>query len=384
MQKQMKLFEDFWMNLIKEKEFKLRKAESEGLKDREEDYEVFTWIKNESVRILTMCKDSDLKWGFKEEVVAKIPTNNPNKFYNFKPNATTEIFEFEVMTQRNPDIPQIEAYKDMGLEYTDPSNTPMDRVHFGECCAKNQTHLLALYEKNFLDWKKDFWKDEEWISEKLDISWEKAQGFSRAFELLDLGKKEIMKIFYGYVDENKIAKIERKKSWKMKEYKEGAHRQIGLLEMGPHDKMKHIDYLIDLGSVMQQLKKNDVSSGETLGDASGETQWERDADRMLMDEVPDETEYEDRFNLGKDSVFGTHKLYYGEEGVSHELLTYINNCDQEELLGMKKAMFPQKNEYGRTIKAEYWYLTGQQKSQVWRYINDRQEELHDETVIDFK
>ena len=377
--KQEKLFDEWWDGLIKDK-IKKTKIEIEN----SEDPKIITWIKNPATRIKILRLNYDRKWIEQEIVTKAIPINDKKKFYDFRSNAKTEIMEFENMQRKNEDLNSLQEndYEDTGVSHYIPPNVDMDRAHFNEMCTSNKTHLLALYEKNHLDYKKDWWLSEEYLIKNLKISYKDANRLAYAFERLNLNSKSVARLMHGYVSDSKVEKIKKKRSWRMKEYEKGRHLRAGMKAMVASGFIhKFINYMEELAGIMQELKRNDVHSGETFGDVEGDVEWIRELDRQLQDEVPNEKEYEDRFSYGKDRAFGTHKLYYGEEGCSHELLTYINNCDQDELNSMKRAMFPRKGFYGNTIRAEYWYLTPMQKSQVWRYIKDRQKELDEADTI---
>lgn len=376
--KQMKLFPDFWENVINEKKKAQYEVQLEAIRAEEDEYETFSWIKNPVVRTKTLSLDSDMNWTEVEEI-----THDTGRELNTK--AITEVFEFEVMIKQNKDLLGIEAYDDMGLQHYEDPKYPMDKVHFNECCVQNKSHLLALFERNKLDWKKDYWLDEDWLTKNLEISYEVAQQLSIAFEQLGIDRKTINKLFHGYVSDTEITRICNKKSWKKKEFEENRHWEYGMLEYTDKSKLELIENIIEIGAQMQHLKKNDMHSGETHANYEEEgPEWAIIAENQLTDEVPDETEYEDRFNLTKDDPFGTHKLFFGEDGCSHELLTYINECDRSGLKDMKSSMFPQRGMYGQMQKAEYWYLTPSQKTQVWRYIKDREEKLDKAETINFK
>lgn len=385
---QLELFPEWWEDIIAEKQAKIRRTETEGIRSVEYEPDMIAWIKNPVVRIRSLKKNSDLKYIEVEEVTKAIPNTDPDgPDYYFRSQATTEIVEFENFQIRNKDLESLirNDYEDVGISHYEPPAFAMDLAHFNEMCTDNGTHILALYEKNHLDWKKDFWLDEEWIMQNLKIEYKDAQRLAYAFERLDLDRKTVAKLMHGYVSDSRIEKISQKKSWKMKDFKENKHMKAGMKQMRGELLADFIDYIEDLADIMPKLKKNDVHSGETKGNIGDPDtlDWVREATRFIQDQVPDEEEYEDRFNYAKDTVFGTHALYYGAEGCSHELLSYINECDRTELNEMKKAMFPQKTAWGGMKRAEYWYLTASQKSQVWRYIKDRQEKLDEEDVIRF-
>lgn len=387
MQTQLRLFDDWWKDVIQEKQREIYKKELEGIRETQEINDTFMWIKNPVVRIKTLKLNSERKWITYERATKAVPnTEKDGPDYYFIDNAKTELFEFESLIRRNHDLLGIEAYEDMGLTHYEEPQFPMDKIHFNECCTRNRTHLLAIYEKNKLDYKKDYWLSEDWLTKTLEIEYKTAQKLAYAFELMNLDKKTIIRLIYGYISDSKISKIKQKRSWRMKEYEKGNHMEAGMKDMKESGILDDfIEYIIDLADSLPKLKRNEVGSGETnanIGDPET-IDWVKEATKVLQDEVPDKEEYEDRFNYGKDTVFGTHKLFYGEEGCSHGLLAYIKGCDRDELREMKSAMFPQRGAYGRYRKAEYWYLTGSQKSQVWRYIKDRDEELDNADCIEF-
>jgi hypothetical protein len=379
MKKQEELFPGWWEEIIRTKE---RNAKGKEVEISSEDPKMISWIKNPTIRVKVYKLNSDLKWVEKEIITRAVINTNGQSYYKFNDRAKTEIIEWEDMRRKNEDLTSLieNDYEDAGISHYDPPAVDMDRGHFNEMCTSNKTHILAFYEKNHLDFKKDWWMSEEWLIESLGISYKHAQKLAYAFERLDLDRKAVIRLMHGYISDTEIRRIMNKKSWKDKEFQEGKHYKEGMKDMS--DRIyEFIDYVSELADELPELKKNDVHSGETnVGDPET-LDWVQEATRMLNKEVPDKKEYEDRFNLSKDTIFGTHKLFYGEEGCSHELLSYINECNQEELNDMKKAMFPQKTFWGNTKRAEYWYLTPSQKSQAWRYIKDRQEELNEANTI---
>jgi len=382
--KQQELFPGWWEDIVNEKKAKAYREELSEIRNSEKEFPKRQWIKNPIIRIKVYKLDGDLKWVEREIVTKAVINTDGESFYKFNDKAKTEVVEFENMRKTNEDLNSLikNDYEDAGISHYDPPAVEMDRGHFNDMCTANKTHILAFYEKNHLDFKKDFWMSEEWLIDKLGINYEYAQRLAYAFERLQLDRKSIMKLMYGYISDSEIERIMNKKSWKQKEFDEDNHMKDGMMDMD-EGLIEFIEYIEYLAEELPELKRNDVHSGETLGNAGDpeDLDWVQEATRAIQKEVPNEREYEDRFNWSKDAVFGTHKLYYGEEGCSHELLSYINDCDQEELNDMRKAMYPQKTFWGNTKRAEYWYLTPSQKSQAWRYIKDRQEALNEEKTI---
>ena len=399
--KQLELFPGWWEDIVNEKKVKSYKEQLEAIRNQEEKPKKTGWVKNPTVRLKVYKLNSDLKWVEREIVTKAVVNTDGQSYYKFNDRAKTEIIEFDDMRWKNEDLESLikNDYEDAGISHYDPPAVDMDRGHFNEMCVSNKTHILALYEKNHLDFKKDWWISEDWLTKELGISYKYAQKLAYAFERLSLDRKTVVKLMHGYISDTEIERISKKKSWKQKEYDDGNHMKKGMKAMAEGNLhfgntepdglpeadriFEFIDYIVELADAMPELKNNDVHSGETLGNIGDpeNIDWVQEATKMLQKETPDEREYEDRFNLPKDTIFGTHKLFYGEEGCSHELLSYINECDQEELNDMKAAMFPQKTFWGNTRRAEYWYLTPSQRSQVWRYIKDRQEALNDTNTI---
>lgn len=353
MHKQMRLpsIDEWWGYVIAERKRDTYRQELEHIRNESQvdEMETFSWIKNPVTRVLVFKKDSNLKWVITEQVTKLIPqVTKDGPAYKFADWARTEVVEFPLYRKRNKDLLGIEAYDDMGLTHYEEPPFAMDKVHFNECCTRDGSHLLALYEKNHLDYKKDYWMDESWLTTTLKIEYKLAQALSLAFEKLKLNKTSVVKLINGH------------------DGLKGLPRKLRLAK---------IDYYIELGSVMQQLKRNPVSSGETNGDVEGDADWIQEMDRQLQDAVPDETEYEDRFDLPKDTVFGTHRLHFGEEGCSHALLSFVKGADQKELNRVKAGMYPQKDPNGRKERPRFWYLTNSQKSQLWTSIKARQADI---------
>ena len=98
--KQMKLFPDFWENIVNERKRKQYLEQLEAIRAEEDEPEIFTWVKNPAVRTKTLCLDSDMNWVEKEEIVRDTGKT-------LSKTATTEVFEFEVMSLNDDQVPDL-------------------------------------------------------------------------------------------------------------------------------------------------------------------------------------------------------------------------------------------------------------------------------------
>jgi len=341
----------------------------------EEDEKIFYWIRNPVTRTFTYELNSDLEWQ-KVESVQHLPKISGNKT---NPAAPMNVIAIKDTSQRNPDIPVPDAFEDMGLTFKTNHKYPMDKVHFQECCVSKGQNLLAFFEKNVHDYQKPFYMRESWLMEQLPrCTFKEANKFSETIERLSLPKQDILKLIHGYYNTqtNRFRTgLKDRRSWR-----------------------KTVGKYNNIARQMQELKKNEVHSGETnvepeearevqttgcseysLQQSLPESFLKKIGTIMLAqneDEIPDDRTDLDKFDKTGDSVFGLHRLYHEDEAVSHELLTYIRTATRAQINLVQGCFFPQKNpETGYMKKAKFRHLTQSQRSQVWRYIKDRDAEL---------
>jgi len=350
-----------------------------------EEQQTFTWIRNPVTRTYTHRMNSELEV-VRIDKVQHLPKVTGPKTH---PNAPMLVLELDDTSQRNPDIPSNESFVDMGIELPKELKYDMDKAHFTECCIVRGQNLLAFYEKNWMDYQKPFYRREEWLMEQLDgCTYKEANTFSDTIEKLSLQKPDVLKLMNGYynVKTDKYRKgLKDRKSWR-----------------------KVTGRYNNIASEMQELKQNQVHSGETNADPEEardikftgcgeyslynslpESYLQSIGELMIaeedQDESPDERDDLDKFDKFSDTVFGMHPLYHEAEAVGNELLNFIRLGTKQQVNMIIKCMFPQKNEEtGYMRKAVYGHLKPSQKSQVWRYIKDRQAELNASVEVNLK
>jgi len=305
---------------IYEKMMKVSAETARGLDERPADQKMVTYVKNKSERIIEFVKNIEFEWIMRERVVKQ------------DPKGPTEVVEFIDLNQRNEDILPVEAFVDQGTSTHKDPRFPSDRM-FRECVVGRDGKLLAFFSRN----KEPiaFWKRTEWLKEKFECSTKDAIRYREVFKRMQYDKNMIFKIIE---EEIKIDYLE-----------------------SLADQLPEIPYNI----VPEEIEPQEYSEYSLAAAFPGES--------IKLKQFIKRYKEEEKEPEG--IAFGLHPLHYEEDGCSHEFLTFLRFASIKEIKGIMKGFFKTKNEWGYPQRERFWYLTSSQKSQAWRYINDRRMEL---------
>ena len=246
----------------------------------------------------------------------------------------------------------------------------MDDRDFRERCKVYGNALYALQEKKLVDFELPSYLDHHKVAAHLKCEEDVAVKIVTAFKELKLDRATCVELL-----ENKVhACHEKRKS-------DCAIAQT-FRWSEPHELA---DYLESLSMTIAEPDWSMIDHPEEHGGTPMHG-WE-----YMIDEVIDEIRNEhividDETNqpmvadeLDNDRIsncFRAHRLYHGNEALSHEFLTAIRCASTQTLLKIQAGFFESKNPYtGKTYPPKYGYLTISQKAQAWVYIKARKKEL---------
>jgi len=340
MQKQLKLdavvdFEEF---LITEKVAQVALETARNLADRPDDKPTVTYIKNGPRRIIHWVKNMEKQWVRRESITH-------DSYW-----APTELVEFHDLRQANREALPEDRSVSQGTEHPKTPKFPSDKSISVECKVGDHKRLLAFEIKN--KEAQPFWKTLTWLMEQTNLSRNRCIRLRDAFTALSFDRKCILGIIDD-IDKQYVS------------YLEALVEDLPIPPPIHYDPELYSDHgIIDTDSLIATI------SEETLG-----ASLPQESIRKLRTLIEPEFETEEEKEETPAQVFGLRKLYYEEDGCSHEFLSFLRFATVSEIKGVMRSLFPQKNSKGYLIRARFWYLTASQRSQAWTYINCRREEL---------
>ena len=334
-------------------------------------------------------------------------------------------------TQGESDVPQVQAFVDMGLaDKIEPNRFKMVQRIAEESCTvsyrSGQPRLLTFHMKAAADYQKPYHLRPEniqkWLGEDV-CDWLDANTLSVAWGKLGFNSSTVHKLIFGYLAndgkwrcglkaakksmaeyfENMANEFDGTDSVSLNTYRNEGYeltdqayssRLIAAKEAGndqlvstlvieqaamieKYAEAKWQEHLVEKDNLIEYATgfndENFTDTREFVAHVVRDTELGDPADHTDL-------EFEDpEFHIGPtggDAVWGAHLLYDGSESLPHEVITLIRFATFDELLQIKSAMFDQKNERTeRTYRKKLWMLTDPQVSQAWTYIKAREEQI---------
>jgi hypothetical protein len=240
----------------------------------------------------------------------------------------------------------------------------MDAADFRERCVVYNNRLYALYEKRAIDFKPAWYLRSEKLAGVLDIPIDLAHRLVELIKALELDRKNAHRLIYGYTMANGQAR-----------------GGLISLKSDPDEIAETIEYLEDLLSDDQDALVEYEPAPGAIDDFWDERliYYQEDPDQIDQDwDSLDEIPWDDGLDrIDQDNnPFGAFPLSDGRDGVNYLFIDYIKTADVARLKSIQAMFFPRSNAYtGRVYKAELAHLTGDQRSILWGFINDRKAKL---------
>lgn len=327
-------------------------------------------------------------------------------------------------SQKNPDLPDVQAFEEMGLKlarkWREPwdeirrdghsikngSRRSMDQADFEDRCIVKNGRLYAMYMKSSADMKGPWHLRPETIQERLNrdekrpiCSWDDALTLSTAWTKLGFDPATVNRTIYGYTAFDGTRKPGLKKARTTHAaYFEKLTLELPVLfddETGQHE--------IPQGEADEIRRMRDEKAQWVYEDPEWDFEIQPDEDgygvmapvgqydenhfnwikgKVWYEDEEDLNSAHDEFGPAQDAVFSAHPLHWGNEALTHEFLTSIRTAKTiKELDQVERRLRRRYNKYtGRWSKPELHYLTPSQKAQAWLYCNTRREELMEAAV----
>lgn len=293
------------------------------------------------------------------------------------PEGPLELCEFEDLSGRNYEIPEIQAYVDQGLQYENTRLTKQEKSLLSECIPAGNK-MLAFHIKSKLDYQKPRHLRETNIMKWLSCDFREANRLSKAWQSLGLNAVSVQKLVFGY---------QALDGWKMGlkaahqtrvDYFENLATQIDIpvepLEEN-HELLEYVDS--DIANQMRRLIKKGLFKKIDLQ----EEEVNYDPDFEYLDEFGNI-----RTKAILDTGFGVHPLHHSGEGCSEEWLQEVFTADIKQIVNITKRMFNQKERtsYGQRTRKRYSWLRSDNTAQAWLAIKDRKRKLVIQMIKKYK
>jgi len=183
------------------------------------------------------------------------------------------------------------------------------------------------------------------------IKFDQAFKLANCFKRLELDRKAVLKIMYGYVSENG--------------YKEGLVNCPAYLD-------KAIELLVEFADNADEVTIDSTNFVPNAAWYDEETiQSMNFGNFNPYDEEVTSNDDEMDF-MAENNPFKSFRFSSEYDCLSHEFITMIKEADSSKLAEIQRGFFKQEDPYsGKLIPVKYWYLTKSQKAQAWDYIKDR-------------
>lgn len=334
----------------------------------------------------------------------------------------TEMFEFEDQRTLNTDMPDNLVYADQGVvtirhpwidtKIDDPLRRPMNAADFRERCVQRNGRNHVIYQKTSADCQPAQHRRPEWLAEQLPhADWDDVMTITECFRKLSIDRPTALKLIHGYC----LGLSEDKRGKKTSGLKKGRRQALAkwakliedITDRLPELSDERLDfdgyrqlYLnisegIHFDNLFEQAQWIEESARE-YHDVGAESVNPRDVDRLIefgfcVDEPdPDPlTEWWEQtlsHEAFQTNPCSSYALHYGEDNIPYEIVYEIKSAPMSDITEKQDGKTVVVQAGLRTIaqrmyeqqdqpRADYEWMNYAQRSQFWRYYNERRQSL---------